>query len=45
MNRACELTDDKIFLNIDLAYEDSPVRLVHSKWEAENKKSSYLHKL
>ena len=38
MNRACELTEGKILLNIDLADEGSPVRLADSMWEAGNKK-------
>ena len=39
MNRACELTEGKILLNIDLTDEGSPARIVDSMWEAGNKKS------
>jgi len=39
MNRACELTEGKILLNIDLADEGSPARIVDSMWEAGNKKT------
>jgi len=42
MNRACELTEGKILLDIDLADEGSPARIVDSMWEAGNKKSSCL---
>ena len=41
MNRACELTEGKILLNIDLSYEGSPAWLVDSMWEAGNKKHYY----
>jgi hypothetical protein len=44
MNRACELTEGKILLNIDLADESSPARIVDSMWEAGNKKSSCLER-
>ena len=39
MNRACELTEGKIMLNVDLANEGSPARLVDSMREAGNKNS------
>ena len=39
MNRACELTEGKILLNIDSANEGSPARLVDSMREAGNKKT------
>jgi len=44
MNRACELTEGKILLNIDSADEGSPARLADSMQEAGNKKSSFLNK-
>ena len=45
MNRACELIEGKILLNIDLANEGSPARLADSMCEAGNKKSSLLNKI
>ena len=42
MNPACELTEGKIMVNVDLANEGSPARLVDSMWEAGNKKSSFF---
>jgi hypothetical protein len=39
MNRACELTEGKILLNIDLVDEGSPARIVDIMWEAGNKKT------
>ena len=45
MNRACELTEGKILLNIDLMDEDSPARIVDSMCETGNKKSSLLDKI
>ena len=43
MNRACELTEGKILLNVDLADEGSPARLADSMQEVRNKKSSFLN--
>jgi hypothetical protein len=39
MNRACELTEGKILLSINLADEGSPAWVVDSMWEAGNKKT------
>ena len=45
MNRACELTEGKILLNIDLADEGSPARVVDSMCEAGNKKTLLQNEL